>query len=290
MERRWQRLTWPAPLPVTQQVPLPLRAMGLMLAASSPVWLWALFHASTMYTTSAGPFVVLLIGLANVPLLLQVTRRDPYLRVVMAVGMLAKLAAASLYLYMAFRVYDTASDALNYFYEGSVYAYDVNSVAGWQLLHPFWSNNFIYMLAGAAQVFLGSSLQAVTILFAVASFWGEYLFYRAFCEAAPNGDHRLAAACFFLLPSIVFWPACIGKDAVILLFLGGATRAFAIVSHRLAPLSVAALFLAGVAHRQRCRGIRQAASSGRTSRPSRRRSWRHVFRSCKHRALSCARS
>ncbi|PYX82490.1 MAG: hypothetical protein DMG66_00750 [Acidobacteria bacterium] len=237
--------TWPAPLPVTQQVPLPLRAMGLMLAASSPLWLWALFHASAMYTTSAGPFVVLLIGLANVPLLLQVTRRDPYLRVVMAVGMLAKLAAASLYLYMAFRVYDTASDALNYFYEGSVYAYDVNSVAGWQLLHPFWSNNFIYMLAGAAQVFLGSSLQAVTILFAVASFWGEYLFYRAFCTAAPNGDHRLAAAGFFLLPSIVFWPACIGKDAVVLLFLGGATRAFAIVSHRLAPLSVAALFLAG---------------------------------------------
>src|SRR5438552_1942993 len=237
--------TWPAPLAVTQQVPLPLRAMGLMLAALSPLWLWLLFHASSFYATNASPFLVLLIVAGTVPLLMHATRRDPYLRAVMAVGLLAKLAAASLYLYMVFHIYDAASDAVVYFSQGQIYAYDVSAFGRWQLLHPFWSNNFIYMLAGAAQVFLGSSLQAVTILFAAASFWGEYLFYRAFCAAAPNGDHRLAAACFFLLPSIVFWPACIGKDAVILLFLGGATRAFAIVSHRLAPLSVAALFLAG---------------------------------------------
>src|SRR5207248_3182533 len=130
-----------------------------------------------------------------------------------------------------------------YFYEGSVYAYDVTSLGHWQLLQPFWSTKFIYMLSGAAQVFLGSSLQAVTVLFAMASFWGEYLFYRAFCETAPDGDHRLAALFFFLLPSIVFWPACIGKDSVILLFLGGAMRAFAIVSRRLAPLSLSALLL-----------------------------------------------
>src|SRR6184192_2065174 len=130
---------WLAPQPVARQIPLPLRLMGFTLAVSLPLWLWVLFHASSMYITRAGPLLVLLIGLANVPLLLHVTQRDPYLRAVMAVGMLAKLAAASLYLYMAFRVYDAASDALHYFYEGSVYAYDVTSLGHWQLLQPFWS-------------------------------------------------------------------------------------------------------------------------------------------------------
>ena len=144
--------------------------------------------------------LVLLIVAINASLLVYVTRRDSYLRVVMAVGMLAKLAAASLYLYMAFRVYDAASDLFRYFSQGQVYAYDVTAFGRWQLLEPFWSNNFIYMLAGAAQVFLGSSIQAVTILFAMVSFWGEYLFYTAFREAAPQGEHRLAAVFFFLLP------------------------------------------------------------------------------------------
>src|SRR5256885_14321329 len=134
-----------ARLPVAQQIPLPLRAMGLVLAASSPLWLWALFHTASLYTTSAGPLLVLLIVVANVPLLLRVTQRDPYLRGVMAAGILAKLAAASLYLYMAFRVYESSSHALHYFFEGSVYAYDVNSIGPWKLLEPFWSNNFIYM-------------------------------------------------------------------------------------------------------------------------------------------------
>ena len=210
--------TWPAGLPVTQQIPLPLRVMGFTLAVSSPLWLWALFHASNLYfsyTTNSGPLLVLLIAAANIPLLLHVTRSDPYLRAVMAVGMLAKLAAASLYLYMVFHIYEAASDSLMYFSQGQIYAYDVNSIGRWQLLQPFWSNNFINMLSGALQVFLGSSIQALTVLFAMASFWGDYLFYRAFCETSPNGDHRLAAAFFFLLPSIIFWPACIGKDAVI---------------------------------------------------------------------------
>ena len=240
--------TWPARLSVTQPIPLPLRLLGFLLAVSSPLWLWALFHASNLYvtyTTSSGPLWVLLIATANLPLLLHVTRSDPYLRAVMSVGMLAKFAAASLYLLMVFRLYDAASDVLVYFSTGQTYAFDVTSRGHWQLLQPFWSNNFIFMLSGAVQVFLGSSIQALTVLFAMASFWGEYLFYRAFCEASADGDHRLAALFCFLLPSIVFWPACVGKDAIILLFLGGAIRAFTIVSRRFAPLGLLALFLCG---------------------------------------------
>src|SRR5437763_2408951 len=153
--------TWPARSYVAQQTSTSLRLLGFTLITLSPFWLWALFHASSLYTTRGGPMLVLLIVAINALLLVYVTRRDSYLRGVMAVGMLAKLAAASLYLYMAFRVYDAASDLFRYFSQGQVYAYDVTAFGRWQLLEPFWSNNFIYMLAGAAQVFLGSSIQAV---------------------------------------------------------------------------------------------------------------------------------
>ena len=49
-------------------------------------------------------------------LILHCTRRHPSLRRLMAVGMLAKLAAAGLYVTMVVRVYDYSADMSHYFY------------------------------------------------------------------------------------------------------------------------------------------------------------------------------
>ena len=221
-----------------------LKLATLLLVLSAPLWLYLLLFASDSYFDYSSALLLLppvLIG--HGALVLMVSRRDGHLRRVMLLGSLAKVASASIFLYMAFHVYNMSVDALHYFDQGQVYLNAVQANRGWLLLHPFWSNNFIYMLSGALQSVIGPSLQTVTVVFALASFWGEYFCYRAFCTAAPSEDPSQAALLLFLLPSVVFWPACIGKDAVILLSIGLAAYGLAKLGQHIV---VAGTLLAGI--------------------------------------------
>lgn len=58
------------------------------------------------------------------------------------------------------------------------------------------------------------------IIFAMVSLVGQILFYAAFRNALPHARLKLYAALVFFVPSLVFWPASIGKDAVMMLFIG----------------------------------------------------------------------
>jgi len=219
-------------------MPALFRIAAFLLVVSSPLWFYAFLYPTPLYNSTSAPLVVIWLLLLNLPLLFHVTRNDAFLRRVMGLGMIAKLAAASLYLYMSFHVYGLASDALHYFFMGRQYAGDVNWGGRWLLLHPFWSTNSIYMINGAMQVLLGSSLPAITLIFAMSSFWGDYFFYRAFSQAVPQGDRRALAFLLFFLPSITYWPACIGKDALIQLCLGMAFYGFALLLRRFGPGSL----------------------------------------------------
>ena len=79
-------------------------------------------------------------------------------------------------------------------------------------------------------------------------FVGSWYFYRAFRLSFPNGDHRLYAALIFLLPTMWYWPSSLGKDGLIVLFLGIATFGFAqILRSQLGRgLATAVVGLAGV--------------------------------------------
>jgi hypothetical protein len=66
------------------------------------------------------------------------------------------------------------------------------------------------------------------VLFAFVSFVGQLLFYAAFRPWSQPERLKTYAYAIFFLPSLVFWPASIGKDALMVLFLGlacyGASR------------------------------------------------------------------
>ena len=66
----------------------------------------------------------------------------------------------------------------------------------------------------------GASVYVGYAVFAWLSFWGLYFLYRAFQTAIPDGDHRRYALLVFFLPSLVFWPSSIGKEAWMLLGIG----------------------------------------------------------------------
>ena len=60
-------------------------------------------------------------------------------------------------------------------------------------------------------------------------FVGSWYFYKAFRVSFPHGDDRLYALLIFLLPTMWYWPSSLGKDGLIVLFLGVATYGFALI-------------------------------------------------------------
>lgn len=242
----WMPLAAPAPAAAQPTGHRLLNSISLGLMLLAPAWIYALFHSTALYDSTSSYFLVPLILLANLAIVFRCTQQAPFLRRVMVMGLWAKLAATGAYLAMAFRVYNAASDNLHYFYQGLVYAGDVSWNGHWPLLVPIWSANSIYMLTGALVVALGTALPAISFIFALVSFWAEYLFYLALVRAFPEADQKSAALLLFLFPSLVFWPACIGKDAVIAFFLALAVYGFALMSHRITPRAVI-LFVLGLA-------------------------------------------
>jgi hypothetical protein len=230
---------------------LTINLVGVLLLVSAPFWLFELFAVYDAGISSVSLFasastVTLTLGL-NWILILHCTRRHPSLRRVMAVGLLAKMAAAGLYISMVVRLYTYSADMAHYFYvaQGLATTYDQTGVL--TVPNPLWGTNFPPFLAQCMFVVTGISLPVVMVIFASMSFWGAYYLYRAFCIGFPEAKRfDMLATLAFLLPSCVFWTASIGKDAVVMLGAGIATYGFARVHHR-AGVQGYALLVAGLA-------------------------------------------
>jgi hypothetical protein len=78
------------------------------------------------------------------------------------------------------------------------------------------------------------------VLFAFLSFLGQLLFFSAFRPWFGQEKVKLYAYAVFFLPSLVFWPAGIGKDALMVFSLGLAAYG---VSRLLRDYQISALFL-----------------------------------------------
>jgi hypothetical protein len=61
------------------------------------------------------------------------------------------------------------------------------------------------------------------LIFATLAFFGQLLFYAAFRPWFGPRKQKLYAMAVLFLPSLVFWPSSIGKDALMVFFLGLAT-------------------------------------------------------------------
>jgi hypothetical protein len=95
------------------------------------------------------------------------------------------------------------------------------------------STHFVKFVTGLVYAVIGPSKAGGFLVFSVASFWGLYLAFRAFQIAVPSGDSRRYILLVFFLPSLLFWPSSLGKEAWMMLALGltayGAAR---LLSHR----------------------------------------------------------
>lgn len=130
--------------------------------------------------------------------------------------------AATLANYAVTYGYYGRGDATQYHQRGAVIAAQLRSLDASPL---FDSSNllgtpFMELVTGAAYVVIGPTRFGAFFLFSAFAWAGVYLFWRAFKMAVPDGVPRRYAALLFLWPSLLYWPANLGKESWMLLMLG----------------------------------------------------------------------
>jgi hypothetical protein len=210
---------------------------GALLLVTAPFWLHELFatyeYEVLPISLFAAVSIVVLIMSLNYVLMLYCTRRHPALRRLMAVAILAKMAAAGLYITMVVRVYQYTADMAHYFNSAQNMTMNYSQTGILTIPNPLWGIDFPPFLAQCIFVVTGISLPVAMVIFASMSFWGVYFIYRAFCLGFPNASRfDLLATLVFLLPTTVFWTASLSKDAVLMLGVGMAAYGFAYLNNR----------------------------------------------------------
>jgi hypothetical protein len=210
-----------------------LKLIAVASILSSPFWLGALFFTSPRdYDYTSSLICVPLLTAVCAAGITHVTQRDPHLRQLLMTGLVMRVAAASLFLWVGWFIYGGATDAFHYWTVGLQLAQDFR-IVGWSSFHPpYWSTNLIYTICGVMALLIGDALPTLFVAFAFAALWGGYFFFRAFTIAFPAGDQWLFGLLVILSPSILFWSSSSGKDALIQFFLGVTCYGFARLNQR----------------------------------------------------------
>src|SRR5262245_2595264 len=132
----------------------------------------------------------------------------------------AKLVGAIMRNYIELGVYGGKADSFAYYRDGLEIAERFRHGVFDTGLSTLIGTNFIRFTTGIVYTVLGPSELAGFILYSWLSFWGLFMFYRAFTIALPEGRARTYARLVFFLPSLLIWPSAIGKDAWMMFALG----------------------------------------------------------------------
>lgn len=165
-----------------------------------------------------GPALILL----TVPLATRAGRTDddPTLPRVVVLAAVVKLTLGVTARYFVnFSVYGGSADSVQYYNEGRRLApffrqgifENLGEISGTRSIEIF--TGLVFGITGTSEV-------GGFMVFSWLSFLGCFLFYRAFRLAYPGGDHRRYLYFVLFFPSLLFWPASIGKDAIMVCLLG----------------------------------------------------------------------
>ena len=136
------------------------------------------------------------------------------------------LAAIPRYL-VAFVLYGGQADAATYDHAGADFAPQIRSGDFHLEVGRVVGTGFMKILTGVVYAITGPSIVGGFLVFSWLGFWGIYLCYRAFVIAVPDGNHWRYGCLVFLLPSMLFWPSGLGKEAWMTLCIGMTAYGFA---------------------------------------------------------------
>jgi hypothetical protein len=232
-------------------------------SAEATSWMW--FGLASVYIVALSLSMsrisydiwgALVIGPVLAALTLPVLRRavardDPTMVNLITLAFVVKMLGAVARYAVTFGIYDESADAVGYhgagarlaqgFWQGDfarVFAEEVPDLVG---------TEFIRLTTGVLYIVTGPTMLAGFLVYSLLSFWGLYFFYRALRTAFPEADHRRYALFLFFLPSLLYWPSSIGKEAWIMCMLGLTTYGVALImKHQLVGYPYTGFGLLGV--------------------------------------------
>jgi hypothetical protein len=181
-------------------------------------------------------YFLLLIPLGTVLYLGGVKSIDPkFPGALFIIAFLLKLLGGVARYWIVADVYNFAADAPLYHEQGQYVAQFLRqldlSVFEWYQFRGEGTTGLIHITA-VFYIFLPPSLSAMFLWFAGLAFIGSVLFYRAFCLTFPDQSPDFYRVVVFFLPSILFWPSSLGKEAWIFFNAGIATYGLALYFRR----------------------------------------------------------
>ncbi len=187
----------------------------LMQRTSFDIW-WAAVLAPAFFVVSL-PF-----------LRRQAIREgDPSVFRFLMLALAVKLAGAFLRYYASVLFYGGLRDATVYSKYGAQIAANFRHGDFTTGLSSLSGTDFIRFFTGVVYALTGTSKLGGCVVFSWLGFLGLYFFYRAYTIAVPEGRRRSYGYLLFFLPSLVFWPSSIGKDAWMMFAMGLATYGIA---------------------------------------------------------------
>jgi hypothetical protein len=222
--------------------------LGAALTILGLLLLWS-FHVSSIWIVL---FLVPVLVAASAPAFARqaARERDRWLFWLLLAALLAKLFGSLVRYYISFTVYEGLVDSALYHQTGTEIAERFRAGTFDTGLGSLTLTNFVSFLTGVLYTIIGPNIYAGYLVFSWLAFWGLFYAYRAFVLAVPGGNHRSYARLLFFLPSILYWPSSIGKDALMLFALGlaayGVARVFSGWTLRGAAITGAGLWLAAL--------------------------------------------
>src|SRR5438067_2480140 len=133
----------------------------------------------TLDAIAWAPLLLLVNGMA----LFLLTKNDPFLRRVVLTGLVLKMCAAGIYLWVCVRLYQGTADSIGYYQLGKVLADNIVLRGEWTLPPTMQGSDFMITASGLLTAATGISIAAAFLIFSILAYWGQYLVYRAFCIA-----------------------------------------------------------------------------------------------------------
>jgi len=163
----------------------------------------------------------------------QRSRDETWLKIAVFGGLLMRLPMVLAHLAMGFWIYKGELDFLAYFSSvvmrgqqvlvGNFESFEVPDLSS-----AASGRNVVTELFTLSYFLVGPSLPGVLLVAGAIGFLGSYFFLRAFQVQFPScRETRFLAVSLFLFPSLAFWTSVIGKDSIMIFFLGLATYSLA---------------------------------------------------------------
>lgn len=165
----------------------------------------------------------------------------------LVLGYVAKMVASSGRYWVLAALYGGVGDAVGYHGNG---IRNAEILRAFQLPEFGTGTEFVQVFTGVLYVPYTPTMLGGFFIFATLAFLGQVLLYAAFRRAFDSAGLKWYAFLIFFFPNLLYWPSSLGKDALMMFFIGiaayGAVRLFADYQPRWLPVLAIGVAGAGV--------------------------------------------